>query len=335
MKKILRREFSPRKITLFLVVLFMVNSYLFASRYTGDFMRIGVGVRSLGMSGAFTALADDGSAIFWNSAGMAQMDRAEIGFMRSYMFGELATYDFASYCQPLPGNVTIGVSWTRLAIEDIPIYNEPLDPTEYLDAVPDGYFNSTDDLLQFAFAKRFHYDLSMGWNFYAVPFEFDFGGSVKYIKRSLYEFMGNGAGFDLSFLAKTDLGILTEISDLGDLKFGVNFRDVGGTNIVWDTESKREDKAIFSSKLGIALDQPIQTLNLNLKLAFDIEYLFDVSRAYGAEIYYKDRFGIRGGYNEEDYSAGVSVNLYSFYVDYAFITNDLGNTNRIGLRARF
>lgn len=324
-----------KKKNLFILGVLIISSTLFASRYTGDFMRIGGGVRALGMSGAFTALADDGSAIYWNAAGMAQLEKAEIGFMRSYMFDNLATFDFASYCQPLPGNVTIGASWTRLGIEDIPIYPEPLDPTEQLDAVPEGYFDSSDNIFQFAFAKRFHYDLSMGWNFYEVPFDFNFGGSVKYIKRSLYDFIGSGAGFDLSFMAKTDLGVLTELRELGDLKFGVNFKDVGGTNIVWDTESKKEDKAIFSSKMGVALDQPIKPLKLDLRLAFDLEYLFEVSRAYGVEIYYNDMFGIRGGYNEEDYSAGVSLNIYRFNIDYAFLTHDLGNTNRIGLRASF
>jgi len=315
--------------------LILITSSLFASRYTGDFMRIGGGVRAMGMSGAFTALADDGSAVYWNAAGMAQLKKAEIGFMRSYMYDDLATYDFASYCQPLPGDVTIGASWARLSVDDIPIYAEPLDPTEQLDAVPEGYFDSSDNIFQFSFAKRFHYDLSMGWNFYEVPFEFDFGGSVKYIKRNLYDYVGSGAGFDLSFMATTDLGILTELRELGNLKFGLNFKDVGGTNIVWDTDSKREDKAIFGTKMGVALDQPVNPLKLDLRLAFDLEYLFEVTRAYGLEVYYNDLFGIRGGYNETDYSAGVSLNLYSFYLDYAFITHDLGNTNRIGLRARF
>src|SRR4051812_2884344 len=31
----------------------------------------GVGVRASGMGGAFTAVADDGSAVFWNPAGLA------------------------------------------------------------------------------------------------------------------------------------------------------------------------------------------------------------------------------------------------------------------------
>jgi hypothetical protein len=35
------------------------------------FMRIGVGARPVGMGGAYTAVADDANALFWNPAGLA------------------------------------------------------------------------------------------------------------------------------------------------------------------------------------------------------------------------------------------------------------------------
>jgi len=31
----------------------------------------------------------------------------------------------------------------------------------------------------------------------------------------------------------------------------------------------------------------------------------------------------------------LSVNIYEFILDYAFVTNTLGNTNRIGMRFNF
>ncbi|HYR69369.1 MAG TPA: hypothetical protein VER77_05765, partial [Candidatus Dormibacteraeota bacterium] len=37
-----------------------------ATRYAGEFLRIGVGARALGMGSAFAGLADDGTAAFWN-----------------------------------------------------------------------------------------------------------------------------------------------------------------------------------------------------------------------------------------------------------------------------
>lgn len=39
----------------------------------GSDLGMGVGARAMGMGGAFTAVADDASAVFWNPAGLAQL----------------------------------------------------------------------------------------------------------------------------------------------------------------------------------------------------------------------------------------------------------------------
>ena len=43
-----------------------------------NFLKIGVGARACAMGGAFTALADDATALYWNPAGLAQIKRAEL-----------------------------------------------------------------------------------------------------------------------------------------------------------------------------------------------------------------------------------------------------------------
>jgi len=161
-----------RKIIL-LIIFFIVGINLSAGRYAGDFIKIGSGVRSVGMGGAFTSIADDCSAFYYNPAGIAQLKKIQIGIMRAYLYEKLAYYDDFSYCQPLPNNVTIGINWTRLTIEDIPVFNEEhlvgtVDqraafPWLNLTGVPDDVFTSTDDLFQIAFAKFLHYDLNLGW----------------------------------------------------------------------------------------------------------------------------------------------------------------------------
>ena len=52
------------------------------SRYTPPKIDLtGQGARALGMGGAFIGLADDATAISWNPAGLAQLDRPEISFV--------------------------------------------------------------------------------------------------------------------------------------------------------------------------------------------------------------------------------------------------------------
>jgi hypothetical protein len=320
----------------------------FADRYAGDFMVIGAGVRSSGMGGAFSAIADDGSAIYWNASGIAQMRKSEIGVMRAFLYKDLATYDNFTYCQPLPNEVTIGFNWTRLAIDDIPVFLEEhlvynvdyrSSYHEYnLSAIPDGKISSTDDLYQFAFAKHAKYNLNLGWLFFEIPFDIYLGGNIKYIKRKIDTSIGNGTGFDFSFISRTKLSVLFEQDWLGDFSVGVNFQDVGGTSITWNVEndnSDHTDEVMMNSKLGMAFHQPLNFINSSFVLSRDIDYIYDIIYHYGFEYRYKELLGFRLGYSDTNFSTGLSLTLYDFTIDYAFITSVLDNTNRIGLRFNF
>jgi len=60
------------------------------AQYTDDALRLstegtGVGARALGMGGAYTGVASDYSAIFWNPAGLSQAVRAEFSLGLSYL----------------------------------------------------------------------------------------------------------------------------------------------------------------------------------------------------------------------------------------------------------
>ena len=321
---------------------------LSAGRYAGDFLVIGTGVRAAGMGGAFAAVADDGSAIYWNPAGLSQIKNMEIGLMRAFLYQGLAFYDNFSYSQPLPNNVTIGVNWTRLTIDDIPIFSEEwlIYNVDYrssfkefnLPGVPDGFMKSTDDVVQFAFSKHVHYDLNLGWLFFDLPFDLNFGANIKYIKRKIDENMGSGTGFDFGFLAKTDLAILFEKDWLGKIKFGINYQDVGGTTITWNVEddsSDRTDEILYNTKVGVAVYQPLKPINSTIILSMDTDYIYGKTRHFGFEFIYKNILGVRTGLYQKNFSAGISIKFYDFNVDYAFVTNTLANTNRIGLRINF
>jgi hypothetical protein len=63
-------------------------------------LKLGVGGRALGLGGAYTAIADDVSAVSWNPAGLSNLSKRELGAMH----GELpagARYDFFGFAQPL------------------------------------------------------------------------------------------------------------------------------------------------------------------------------------------------------------------------------------------
>lgn len=333
-----------KKLFLILGLTFIViNGW--AGSYAGDFIKIGPGVRAQGMGGAFAAIADDGSAFYWNPAGLAQIKKPQIELMRAFLYDDLATYDNLSVCLPLPNDVVIGFNWTRLTIEDIPYYSEEhligtVDqriafPWLNLTGVPDGNFSSFDDLFQFTFAKYLRYNWDLGWFFYELPIDIYLGGNFKYIKRSMWNYLGSGTGFDLSLKIKSDLGMLTDLENVGKLSLGLNFQDLGGTTISWDTESDREDEILFNTKLGAAWEVPLNFINSEAVFAWDMDYVYGNSHNFGMEIEYKRIVAFRAGLKDSDFTAGLSVSLYDVSVDYAFLTNTLGPTNRVGIKVTF
>lgn len=335
-----------KKIFFTILALQFIALPCFAGRYAGDFMMIGAGVRSLGMGGAYSALAADGSAIYWNSAGIAQIREPEIMAMHAFLYNGLASYDNISYCQPLPNDVTIGLNLTRLTVSEIPHFDESYligtnvdqrinNSAYHLPGIPDDTFTSIDDLYQFAFAKHLHYDVNMGWLFFEIPIDVSVGGGIKFIRRTILDKSGTGTGLDFGFKVKTDLGIVFDVDELGSIDFGMNFQDIAGTEISWDTVSEHRDEVLFNTKLGVAITQPIPPLESNLIFAYDYDYVYQGSSHYGVEWSYKDLGSVRAGYYENNWTMGASVNVYGVGIDYALLTNPVGLTNRIGLRVKF
>ncbi len=346
-----------KKITFSLIALALLTLPLFGGRYAGDFMMIGAGARSLGMGGAFTALANDGSAIYWNSAGLAQLRESELSVMHAFLYGGMAMYDNVTFCQPLPNDVTIAVNATLLSVSEIPYFDERYligtnvdqrinNSNYHLPGVPDETFASTDQLYQIAFAKGMHYDANLGWLFFEVPLDFNAGLNFKFIKRymegikkegltELKPCRGSGTGIDLGFKVRTDMAVLFDWDELGKLDLGLNFQDISGTNITWDTESEHKDEVLFNTKLGVSVSQPLPALKSELTLSYDYDYVYEGTRHYGAQWSYSDLGSLRAGYYDKNFTCGASVNVYGVGLDYALVTNPVGITNRVGLRVYF
>ena len=80
----------------------LINPLCFASDVgvTGaQFLKIGTGARPMGMAGAFTAVADDGYAGYWNPAGFARNQNHEIASTYLNYFEDI-DFGFLGYNQP-------------------------------------------------------------------------------------------------------------------------------------------------------------------------------------------------------------------------------------------
>ncbi len=105
------------------VVFLLLPALVFGQAKVGtaaaQFLDIPVGARSVGMGDAFTATADDASAIYYNPAGLASLVRREAIFSHTVWPAGIA-HDFAAVVMPMPqlGGV-VGVSAIGLNTGDM------------------------------------------------------------------------------------------------------------------------------------------------------------------------------------------------------------------------
>ena len=146
-----------KRLILSFFVFSLFSSSLFATGAgitSVNFMKISQGARQSGMGEAFTGIADDVNAIYWNPAGLGQLSRHQACFMHSAWLIDV-NIEYLAYALPIKGVGTFGVYGTMLNAGNILIrLEDPSNPDVPLP--PTGEEASASDLnLTVAFGKRF------------------------------------------------------------------------------------------------------------------------------------------------------------------------------------
>ncbi len=312
-----------------------------ASNHAGDFLTLGVGARPLGMGGSFVAIADDSTTTYWNPAGLGRLSHSEISFMHSSL-GDQDSYNFINYIHPIGTDTSIGLSWLRVGVDDIPITALPI-PSAGVG--PDNRpkiqstFSNTDNAFIMSYGTR----IGPKWvNLFA-------GGNAKFIYISaLRNTNAIGLGGDLAVLWNADHENWRRVS------VGVVALDFFKTKLYWNTPPKAEGQASNTDtiqpnlKFGISYRQDLASLDSHVLLTVDTDLLHSFEMHYGAEYVFTELLAFRVGVQEREgitttrlLTAGVGLKLSfltgaAFSIDYAFLgSHDLGNSNRISAILRF
>ena len=321
-----------------------VQSY--ADEYAADFLNIGVGGRALGMGGAYASIADDGSAFYWNPAGLPYLVKREVTLQHTWIFSGLASHDFVSIVHPLPNMAGVGFSWIRFAVDEIPLYPElpgtpderKQDPNLRPDGIPQSYFNDQENAFFFTFGKRFEEKLGKNWRYLPIPFTLSFGGNLKFIQQSLYDRTGTATGFDFGSIIRLNLNDLTGTTEYwGDVSLGVSLQDIGGTRITWDTPSQHVDRIPFNGKIAFSYNQPLFSSS-RILFAYDRDSRYGGREHWGLEYGLNHLLALRAGLDEINsgvFTLGTGIQVSKFKVDYAFMSHDLGGTHRVSGGVRF
>lgn len=311
------------KIFIIILVPFFLQSIYASSfkKYAGEFMYVGGSTRGTAMGGAFTALANDVSSVYWNPAGLIEADGLQVQFMHSRIFLNSIENNAVMASNPFTENSTIGFSLSYLTVNDIKnstdAYNELLgrvDPSKV------SLFNTGDYIFTASYAQVFNEHINWGLN-------------VKFIYRDYELENATGIGFDAGFKYINE-----------NLKLGLVLRDFTTTMIAWSTNEK--EFVVPSARLGAAYTIQIPAINLTLTPSTDVNILaenrdysaqvnaglFSADFMAGMEAIYYDLVAIRIGMDDlQRINTGIGISLPRVNIDYAFTfyESELGNIQRI------
>jgi len=268
-----------------------------------SFLKIGVTARAHGLSGAFTAMADDASSLFWNPAGAAQITgRSSLLIDQSRWISDFQLSSIAAIWRF--GRVQ------HIGISALALYAPPTEiTTEYR---PDGtgeYFNYGDLMLGLTYALR-------------MTDRFSFGLTGKLVEEQLADLYMRSILLDLGTFYRTGYK---------DLRFAVallNFgspAQPGGSYLNADSLATQYESyappTIF--RLGISyewLQSEQQALTTSLQLNHPVDNAENISLGFEYEL---GRFIVlRGGKTFGDevrsWSAGLGVSWQGFSFDYSY-----------------
>ena len=210
-------------------ILLTASTYGQFRKYSNEFLNIGAGARGLAMGSAQVASVSDGTAGYWNPAGLTGVkDQPQINLMHAEYFAGIGKYDYGSIAFPSAGNKrTLAVSALRFAVDDIP-------NTLFL-VEPDGSYNYDNvtafSSADYAFLLSFAQKLKSTENKHI-----SFGVNAKVIHRNVGSF-AKAWGFGI------DAGLQIR---QGKWQFGIAGRDITTTFNAWSfTFTEREKEALY------------------------------------------------------------------------------------------
>ena len=80
--------------------------------------QVSVGPRPIAMGDAFTSIADDYSAIFWNPAGLARIGHQELALTHANQFGIGLTDNYLAFVLPITRTHAFAADWYNSSFDD-------------------------------------------------------------------------------------------------------------------------------------------------------------------------------------------------------------------------
>jgi hypothetical protein len=261
-----------KRVAILTTILLVLPSMVFAAGFAkvgtfgGQFLKIGVSARATGMGSAFTGVADDATAVFWNPGGLVNVLGNEVSLNHVAWAADtkLSTAVLAFNPRSIPGTFAFSVRSFWMDPQLVRTAYNPEGTGETFDA------GSTTFGLSYA---RFFTD------------KFSAGFTMNYLHMGLAETAVNSGSFDF--------GIMYRIG-IKDLKLGMTIQHLGGKF----TFDERESKLPVTFKVGASFNA-WKNERQQLAIAAEFQHPSDnLERAnVGAEYSLNQLFFARAGYH--------------------------------------
>ncbi len=314
------------------------SSFAFGTKYAGEFLKIGVGVREMSLGGAVIASPRSVSAQYWNPAALYQNTIFSGQFMHTEEFAGALNLDHISVAIPAKGNYAYGFGFFRLGVDDIPDtrgalidYNDngKLDPGERINFDKIGTFGASENALFLSIAKKMNNKLYIGV-------------TAKHLYKSLGTSTAWGVGFDVA----------TIYNIYPRLVLGASINDATTTFIFWRDGEK--EVILPTLRFGAAWKVVLPSIPVWFQALGGIDISFEGKQhsadfdlglingktRMGLEMHLKDKIVLRCGRDDlGSYHLGFGLDTSMGSIDYGFAMGGsyqlLGQSHRLGVTIHF
>jgi len=309
MKKMISRMNKLYPLLTLLFILLCHDALPQFAKYSNEFLNIGAGARGMAMGNAQVASVSDGTAGYWNPAGLVNVkDNPQLNLMHSEYFAGIGKYDYANLVLPLKDNKrTLGLTLLRFAVDDIPNTIFLVQPDGSIDFSNITTFSSADYAFIFSLAQQVNWSKNKN---------ISFGLNAKIIHRQAGDFARAwGFGFDGGIVVNGNTW-----------KIGLVAKDITTTFNAWSYSINEQMREVFyvtqndipSKSTELTAPQLIlggsYNFKLNKKISLlaeaDFDITFDGRRntvmsfdpvsidpKVGLELSYNNVFFVRAGVN--------------------------------------
>lgn len=306
-----------------LVFLATPSSFLIAGTRAGAaFLKIDTGARPAAMGGAYTALADDVNAIYYNPGGLANLTKREIGATHSQWLFD-SKFDFVGYAQPSKFG-TFGLGITRLTNGAKTGRDAQRQATSSYDASDTSY--------SIGLSRDLGPD---GLGAVVGRGSSSLGANMKYLHSTIGPYSASALAFDLGAVRRFRDRPLSLGLSLLNIGRGMQYLDqVDPLPLTVSGGAAYR----FGGLLQLALDVRHEVYDNRTDVGLGTEYAilpnFSLRMGYGSAM--AQTIGRGGLASFDGVSGGFGIKLSNYRADYTFSPfGQLGNVQRLSLGARF